>query len=102
MMFLGIWTLGATLAAHVQLKNGNSPVTADSGTITARIYAGDSETQVGTVAVTSTVTDALTGWHLLSAALTSGNGFARGIYTLRLAYQVSGANKVQEYSLQVV
>lgn len=101
-MFLGLWTLGATLAAHVQLKNGNSPVTADAGTITGRIYAGDSETQVGTVTVTSTVTDSLTGWHKLSAALTSGNGFARGVYTLRLAYQVSAVNKCQEYSLQIV
>ena len=100
-MYLGIWTLGATLQAHIQLKNGNAPVTADTGTITARIYKGSSETLVLAATVASAVTDSLTGWHLVTAALTSGNGFAAGVYTMRLAYQVSGANKVQEYSFQV-
>ena len=102
-MFLGLWTLGTTLQAHIQLKNGNAPVTADSGTITARIYKGSSETLVLAGTVASAVTDSLTGWHLLSAALTAANGFATGTtYTVRVAYQVSAANKVAEYSFTVV
>lgn len=101
-MFLGLWNLGSTLEAHLQLKNGNAPQTADSGTITARIYTGSSNTLVLAATVVSTVTDSLTGWHKVSAALTTSNGFAVGVYTMRVAYQVSGANKVQEYSFQVV
>ena len=101
-MYLGLYTLGVTLQTHIQLKNGNAPVTADSGTITARIYKGSSESLVLAATVASTVTDSQTGWHLLTAALTSGNGFATGTnYTIRVAYQVSGVNKVQEYSFTV-
>ncbi len=101
-MNLCIWTLGVTLQAHIQLKNGNSPVTADSGTITARIYKGSSESLVLAATVSSAVTDSLTGWHLVTAALTTGNGFASGtVYTMRVAYQVSGVNKVAEYSFLV-
>ena len=101
-MYLGIWTLASTLQAHIQLKNGNAPVTADSGTITARIYKGSSESLVLAATVASAVTDSLTGWHLLTAALTTGNGFASGTtYTIRVAYQVSAVNKVAEYSFTV-
>ena len=101
-MYLGIWTLASTLQAHIQLKNGNSPVTADSGTITARIYKGSSETLVLAATVASAVTDSLTGWHLLTAALTAGNGFAAGVYTIRVTYTVASVAKVQDYSFQVV
>ena len=101
-MFLGLWTLGTTLQAHIQLKNGNAPVTADSGTITARIYKGSSESLVLAATVSSAVTDSLTGWHLLSAALTIGNGFAsETVYTIRLTYTVSGVTKVQDFTFQV-
>lgn len=101
-MYLGIWTIASTLQAHIQLKNGNAPVTADSGTITARIYKGSSETLVLAATVASAVTDSLTGWHLLTAALTTANGFATGTnYNIRVAYQVSGVNKVDWFSFTV-
>ena len=100
-MYLGIWTLNSTLQAHIQLKNGNAPVSADSGTITARIYKGSSESLVLAATVASAVTDSLTGWHLLTAALTTANGFAAGVYTIRVAYTVSSVAKVQEFAFQV-
>lgn len=100
-MYLGIWTLGATLQAHIQLKNGNAPVTADSGTITARIYKGSSESLVLAATVASAVTDSQTGWHLLSAALTTANGFSAGVYTVRLSYAVSGVSKCQDFCFQI-
>ena len=99
-MFLGFWQLGATLALHIQLASGNAPQTADAAP-TFRIYSGASSTPVAT-GTCSGVVDGLTGWHLLSKALTVGNGFAVGVYSVRVQYAVSAAEKAQEFSFQVV
>ena len=96
-MFLGIITLGSTLIRCIQLKNGNAVVTADAQP-TFRIYSGATLIASGTC---STVVDSQTGWHSLTQAFTVGNGFAVGVYTIRLAYAVSSVSKVQEYSVQV-
>lgn len=101
-MFLGLWTLGSTMTINLQAKNGNAPVTVDSGTSSCKVYLGTSSTAVATVTVTSTVTDSQTGYHKHSVALTVANGLAAGIYTMRWAYQVSSVAKVQEYAIQVV
>ena len=99
-MFLGFFDLEATLKAHLQLKNGNAPATADAAP-TFRIYAGASSTPVAT-GTCSAVVDSQTGLHLLTQAVTAANGFARGAYTVRIAYAVSTVAKAQEYSFQVV
>lgn len=99
-MFLGLFTLESTLIAHIQLKDGNAPQTADAQP-TFRIYAGESSTPIATGAC-STVVDAQTGLHNLTQALTAAAKFARGAYTIRVAYAVSTVEKVQEYSFQVV
>lgn len=99
-MFLGIYNLGDTLNAHLQMADGNAPATADAAP-TFRIYKGSSSTPVAT-GTCSTVVDSQTGWHKLSQALTSGNGFAAGtVYTIRLAYAVSSVAKAQEYAFQI-
>lgn len=97
-MNLGIHTLGSTLAKCIQLKSGNAPVTADAQP-TFRIY-GDGTTTIATGAC-STVVDSQTGLHQISQALTIGNGFAVGTYTIRVAYAVSSVAKVQDYSFTV-
>ena len=99
-MFLGLWTLGSTLAVHVQLAAGNAPVTADAAP-TFRIYVGSSNTPIAT-GTASGVVDSQTGFHLVTKALTVGNGFAVGTYTIRLAYAVSAVAAVQEYHFQIV
>lgn len=99
MGFLGFVELEATLAVHIQLANGNAPVEADDEP-TFGIY-GESDTPVveGTC---SAEVDSQTGLHKLEQAVTSLAGFARGTYTIRLAYAVSSAAKVQHYSFTVV
>lgn len=97
--FLGFVALEATLNRHIQLANGNAPATADAAP-TFRIYGPDSTpVQTGTC---STVVDSQTGWHLLSQAVTAALGFARGTYTIRVAYAVSSTAKVQSYTFTVV
>lgn len=99
-MFLGLFTLGDTMVSHIQLRDGNAPQTADAQP-TFRIYSGASGTPVAT-GTCSTVVDSQTGWHSLTQALTSAAGFARGDYTIRVAYDVSSTAKVQDYSFQIV
>lgn len=99
-MYLGLFTLEATLNAHIQLKDGNAPATADAQP-TFRIYAGASSTPVAT-GTCSTVVDSQTGLHSLTQALTTAAGFARGSYSIRVAYDVSAVAKAQEYSFQIV
>lgn len=99
-MFLGLFTLGSTLACHIQLAAGNAPVTADAAP-TFRIYAGSQSTPIAT-GTCSGVVDSQIGFHLLSQALTTGNGFAAGAYTIRVAYAVATVAAVQEFSFQIV
>jgi hypothetical protein len=99
-MFLGFWTLGSTLAVHVQLAAGNAPVTADAPP-TFRIYSGASNTPIATGSVSAAV-DSLTGWHLLSTVLSMAAGFGAGVFTIRLAYSVGGVAAVQEFVFEVV
>lgn len=99
-MFLGFFDLEATLKAHLQMKNGNAPVTPDAAP-TFRIYVGTSSTVVANGTCSAEV-DSQTGMHLMTQALTGAAGFARGAYTVRIAYDVSAAAKAQEYSFQVV
>lgn len=97
--FLGFVELEATLAVHIQLANGNVAATADAQP-TFRIYGSDgTPVQTGTA---STVVDSQTGLHKITQACTAANGFARGTYTIRVAYAVSSANKVQSYTFTVV
>ncbi len=99
-MFLGIYELGDTLEAHIQLADGNAPATADADP-TFRIYKGETSTPVQT-GTASGVVDSQTGWHKISQALTAGNSFASGtVYTIRVAYDVSSVAKAQEYSFQI-
>lgn len=98
-MFLGFVELEGTLAVHIQLANGNAPQTADAQP-TFRIYGADgTPVQTGTA---STVVDSQTGLHKLTIECTAANGFARGTYTVRVAYAVSSAAKVQAYTFTVV
>ena len=99
-MFLGLFTLGTTLAVPLQLAAGNSPVTA-TGTPTFRIYSGASSTPVATGSLSASVVDSQTGLHLLTQALTIANGFAVGVYVVRVAYVASATDAVQEYAFQV-
>lgn len=97
--YLGFVTLEATLTRHLQLANGNAPVTADAPP-TYRIYGADgSPVANGTL---STVVDTQTGLHAVVQACTSLAGFARGTYTLRVSYAVSTVAKVQAYTFTVV
>lgn len=96
-MFLGIITLGSTLVRCIQLKNGNAPVTADAQP-TFRIYSGGTLIASGTC---STVVDSQQGWHSITQAVTVGNGFAVGVYSVRIAYNVSSVAKCAEYAFQV-
>lgn len=97
--FLGFVDLEATLTRHLQLANGNAPVTADAQP-TYRIYGAD-VTPVATGTL-STVVDSQTGLHSLAQACTALAGFARGTYTVRVAYAVSAVAKVQAYTFTVV
>jgi len=98
-MFLGFVELEGTLNAHIQLANGNAPQTADAQP-TFRIYGADSTpVQTGTA---SAVVDSQTGLHKITQACTAANGFARGTYTIRVAYAVSAAAKVQSYTFTIV
>ena len=99
MMFLGIFEMGGTLNTTIQLKNGNSPVTPDAQA-TFRIYQGT--TWIGSFTGTaSNAVDSQTGWVNINRALTVGNGFSVGRYTVRVAYLVSAVSKVQDYSFQI-
>lgn len=105
-MFLGFWQLETTLALHIQLASGNAPVTArneaDSADAapTFQIYSGASSTPIATGTCSDAV-DSKVGWHLLSQALTVGNGFAVGVYAVRVAYFVAGEAKAQEFVFQI-
>jgi hypothetical protein len=98
-MFLGFVALGATLARHLQLADGNAPATADAQP-TFRIYGTDG-TPVAT-GTCSAVVDSQTGLHKLEQQCTADAGFARGTYTIRLAYAVSTVAKVQSYTFTIV
>jgi hypothetical protein len=98
-MFLGFVELESTLNRHIQLANGNSPMTADAQP-TFRVYGAD-----GTPVATGTASvevDSQTGWHKISQACTAANGFARGTYTILVGYAVSTVAKAQAYSFTVV
>lgn len=97
--YLGFVTLDETITRHLQLGNGNAPVTADAQP-TYRVYGTDG-TPVATGTL-STVVDSQTGLHAFVQACTSLAGFARGTYTLRVAYAVSMVAKVQAYTFTVV
>jgi hypothetical protein len=100
-MFLGFWQLGATLSPCIQLSTtGNVPSTADSAP-TFRIYSANSDTPISTGTASGEI-DSQTGWHRISQALTIGNGYAIGVYTVRVRYVVSSIEYVQFYSFQVV
>ncbi|MBA4019200.1 MAG: hypothetical protein C0483_18700 [Pirellula sp.] len=97
--YLGFVALDATLTRHLQLANGNTPVEADDPP-TFRIY-GDGDTPVASGTLSAEV-DTQTGLHKLEQACTTLNAFARGTYSLRVAYAVSTVAKVQSYTFTVV
>lgn len=98
-MFLGYVELSNTMVRHILSKAGNTPGNADSAP-TFRIY-GSSSTPVTTGTCTGPV-DSQTGWYSLSQAVTSGNGFSRGSYTIRVAYEISSTAYADTYSFTVV
>ena len=96
-MFLGIFSIGDALNSTIQLANGNSPVTPDSQA-SFRIYQGQTLISSGTA---SNAVDSQTGWINLNKALTAGNGFSVGRFTIRVAYTVSSVAKSQQYAFQI-
>jgi len=97
--FLGFVELEASLVRHIQLANGNVAAEADDEP-TFRVYGPVG--QVGTDGTCSAEIDSQTGWHRLTIAATAAGGFARGTYTVRVAYEVSAAAKAQVYTFTVV
>ncbi len=46
--------------------------------------------------------DSQTGLYSLSKAITAANGFARGLYSVRIAYAISSSARAELYTFQVV
>lgn len=100
--YLGLVSLGATLQILNQCHSGSMVASNPDGTPSFAIY-DSTGTSLLTGNLGGSNHDSKTGLRRGTAAITAGNSFAAGgVYTIRVAYQVSSVDLVDLWTFNVV